>query len=506
MYNNRNSYAEIFTSEELKAIHIPSNLEEVIKEQIKKKKFVLLTGNPGDGKTHLIRIQNDFLLKYDTFIELDINEVSDHKIFLNNLENALIDERPAIIAINEYPLYELLKNMNTEFPFKEEINEAKERSIIYGSECNDYSNQKVALIDLNNRNLLNPFTLKESFTKILSNELNCEICDKGNNCSHILNLTALRHPETQDRIIKLISLLGNIGNHAVMRDILGLIAFILTGGRKCAFLTEAYYDLLFSGQNSLFEDLNFLDPAKLSHPVIDELLWNGLVTEGWYLNQPQASPSNIEDANEAIELFISLKRKYFFEHENGNQLFSLYPKQLLNFLDLLKEANDEEIEVLQKIILSLNRFYNPKEKEDQKIYIWNNHSYESKKYPETIISNRSIPFQNMQILIPKLPLYLQSLDYAPNHFILRVNVTYKNQNYVDLKINFELYKMLMLMAEGHPPQILSKNHKFTIERFMYKLSAKTLNNQTNEFIVRSVKNNNVRKIIIKDGKYLLKSR
>ena len=506
MYNHRNSYAEVFTIEELKAIHISSIFEDVIKDLIKKKKFILLTGNPGDGKTHLIRVQNDFLIKNDTFIELDINEVPDHSIFLKDLKTALLNNRPAIIAINEYPLYELLKNMDEDFPYKKEILEAKEHSIIYGDECKDYGNQKVAVIDLNNRNLLSYNALENAFSKLLNNITTCKICGEIEKCFHNQNLNALRHSEIQHRVIKLISLLGNIGNHAVMRDILGLIAFILTDGKKCTSVTDRYYDLLFKGNNSLFKEIESLNPSRFSHPIIDDQLWNGLIKDGWYLNSPSKIPNNIEDTDEAMEVFLSIKRKYFFEHKDGINLLSLYPKQLSDFLDLLRKANDDEVEILQKVILSINRFYNPKENENQKLYIWNNHSYESKKYLETIISNRSIPFQNMQVLVPKLPLYLKTLDYGPNHFILRVDATLSMDNFVDLKINFELFKMLMLIAEGYPPQILPKNHKFTIEKFMYKLSAKTNKNQTNEFIVRSVKNNNSRKIIIKDGKYLLKSR
>lgn len=506
MYNNRNSYAEVFTKDELNSIHVSSNLEETLKDLVKKGKFILLTGNPGDGKTHLIRMQKSFLEKYNTFIELDINEVQNHKEFLMQLRNALINERPVVIAINEYPLYELLKSMEEDFPYKKEIVEIKNNNIIYGDECGDYSNQRVVIIDLNNRNLLNKVTLEEAFLKLIGNTSYCDHCDDADNCLHNQALTALKHPKIRERVIKLFSLIGNIGIHAVMRDILGAIAYILTEGKKCTLVENKYYDLLFNGNNSLFEAIRKLDPSKLSHPRIDEQLWYGLITDGWYLSPPSIIPNNIEDADEAIEAFISIKRKYFFEHENGERLFPLYPKQLLNFLDLITKASDEEIDVLQKIILSINRFYNPAEQENQKLFIWNSHSYEAKNYPDTILSNRSIPYQNMEILVPKLPLYLKALNYTPDHFLLRVNTNQIKKEYVDLVINYDLYKMLMLIAEGYPPQVLPNNNKFTIERFMYKLSASTKKNQTNEFIIRSIKHNSTRKIIIKDGKYLIKSR
>lgn len=506
MYNNRNSYAEVFTKDELKGIHVPSSLEDTIKEFIKRKKFILLTGNPGDGKTHLIRMQKKFLEKYNTFIELDINEVQNHNKFLDELKKALLAERPIIIAVNEYPLHELLKIMGDDYPFKHEIVKLKQNNIIYGDECDDYDNQKVVIIDLNNRNLLDKVTLEKAFLKLIENTSTCSICGDSEECAHNKSLYALSNKIVRNRIINMLSLLGNIGIHAVMRDILGLVSYVLTGGKACTYVDEDYYDLLFSGQNMLFTAIQELDPAKLSHPIIDEQLWNGLVTEGWLMSPPTIIPNNLEDSEESVEKFISIKRKYFFEHKDGELLSELYSKQLLEFLDLIKEANDDEIDVLQKMILSINRYYNPREQENQKLYVWNSHSYESRKYPDTIISNRSIPFQNMQILIPKMPSHLTTLNYTPNHFILRVETQQHKKEKVDLLVNYDLFKMLMLIADGYPPQILPNNHKFTIERFMYYLSASTNKNQTNEFIIRNIKQNNTRKIIIKDGKYLIKSR
>lgn len=511
MYNNRNSYAEIFSPQELEAIHVTSNLEEVIKNLIRRKKLVLLTGNPGDGKTHLIRYIEPYLKKHNTFIELDINEVADHQAFVSELTEALNNERPALIAINEYPLYELLKSMGNTFPFHDQIEKIKSNSLIYEDECKiDYSSFRAAIIDLNNRNLLNSNTLNDAFNKLLTNVSLCEFCSSGEICVHNQNAKSLSNHEVQKRVIKLISLLGNIGSHAVMRDILGLIAFILTAGKKCSSLNAdiigySYFNLLFNGNNTLFKGLSNLDPARISNPIIDEQLWNGNLKEGWLLEEIDKSPSEIEDSDEAMNLFISLKRKYFFEHVDGEKLFDSYPNELLSFLALVKDSNDDQTDIIQNLVLSINRYYNPKETENQKLFIWNSHSYEARNYPETIISNSSFPFHNMKIQVPKLPKFLRDMEYSPNHFLFRVEDYRTNEN-IDLVVDYDLYRMLMLIARGYPPQILPHNHKFTLNRFMSQLSATQSRLQTNEFTIRSLKNNTIRKIIIKDNKYLIKNR
>ncbi|MED0673813.1 hypothetical protein P4S95_27065 [Aneurinibacillus aneurinilyticus] len=511
MYNNRNSYAEIFSEDELKVIHVASNLEQIIKDLVQKKKLILLTGNPGDGKTHLIRCLEDFLRKHDTFLELDINEVKDYQKFILELKAALDNNKPALIAVNEYPLHDLLQKLKNEFPYYEEINKLKKHTLVYSGEFQvDYSSLPVAIVDLNNRNLLNESILNQVFEQIIQNVSHCDSCDKAKQCVHLNNLSLISNDEIRQRITLLVSTIGNIGSHAVMRDILGFISYIITRGKKCSELdiqdfTNKYYNLMFNGNNSLFRDLLRLDPTKITSPSIDEALWNGELLSGWITKEDILIPKNVEDEDEALQQFKSMKRRYFFEHQEGYKLLELYPKELRNYLKLVRDSCDDQISTIQKLVLSINRYYNPLETENEKLFIWNSHSYEARAYPEVTISNSSFPIHNMKILVPKLPIYLKKMEYVPNHLILRVEEN-KSNEHIDLTINFNLYRMLMLIAEGYPPQILPNNHKFTLNRFMSSLSSTRSRLQINEFTIRSIKNSVPRKILIKDNKYLMKHR
>ena len=55
LYNGKNCYSDHMSEEELGLIHISSNVENIILNLLKANKIVFLTGNPGDGKTFLIK-------------------------------------------------------------------------------------------------------------------------------------------------------------------------------------------------------------------------------------------------------------------------------------------------------------------------------------------------------------------------------------------------------------------------------------------------------------------
>ena len=44
LYNGKNCYSDHMTEEELNLLHIPSKVEEIIRDMLKKRKIVFLTG------------------------------------------------------------------------------------------------------------------------------------------------------------------------------------------------------------------------------------------------------------------------------------------------------------------------------------------------------------------------------------------------------------------------------------------------------------------------------
>ena len=55
LYNGKNCYSDHMSAEELGLLHIRSKVEDIVSEMLKKNRIVFLTGNPGDGKTFIIK-------------------------------------------------------------------------------------------------------------------------------------------------------------------------------------------------------------------------------------------------------------------------------------------------------------------------------------------------------------------------------------------------------------------------------------------------------------------
>ena len=55
LYNGKNCYSDHMNEDELGFLHIPSGVEQLVSDMLDKHKLVFLTGNPGDGKTYIIK-------------------------------------------------------------------------------------------------------------------------------------------------------------------------------------------------------------------------------------------------------------------------------------------------------------------------------------------------------------------------------------------------------------------------------------------------------------------
>ncbi|MED1947213.1 MULTISPECIES: ATP-binding protein [Brevibacillus] len=502
LYNNRNSYADVFSNDELEALHVESGIEPLLRKYIEQKKQIFLTGNPGDGKTHLIKSLRDILEHHEAFIEPDANSIKDEEEFLGKLESAIKAGKPCIIAINEFPLLSILESLGERLPGFHQISAQREKGIIYNKSA-EYPIREVVVIDLNNRNLLSINMAQRTLEKLLEISRACGNCS----CPSKQNLVKLKHPIVQERLLALIEKIGSIGMHVVMRDLLGFFAYVITGGKKCIvkekeeYNDNQYFNLVFSGFNQLFSSLSVFDPYHYTHPEIDESLWNGTLREGWLFENQYEAPENTDDP---IEAFKALKRKFYFENERGGELLDLLPVEYKAYYEVLKDGYDRDYEMIRRIISGINKFFNPDDHEDDKLKIWTTHKYELRTYPKVAVSSKYAYSNQIELLVPKLPSYLKDMEYVPDHFLLRIFKNKDNSRYVELRIDLSLYRVLTLVQSGYPSQLVPEQHQFKLLRFMKELSSLDANVRSNDFIIRDMDNRSSYKVKVNDAQFISK--
>ncbi len=86
-YRGSSGYADYISPSLLSRVHLVTRLDKAILDAAKSGKDIVLTGNPGDGKTHIIRLMKNELdkLKKPMEIVLDASTLSNEEIYENGL-------------------------------------------------------------------------------------------------------------------------------------------------------------------------------------------------------------------------------------------------------------------------------------------------------------------------------------------------------------------------------------------------------------------------------------
>ena len=155
LYNGKNCYTDAMTDEQIELLHIESGVERIIKRMINENKMVFLTGNPGDGKTYIIRSQKALLDGIYTIPDLNsiaLDEEEGAKI-LEELYSCYKNEEPCVIAANEFPFHKLSIKIKSKYPdMYEELENVRQNVLHIGYSLIEL--KRICIIDLNERNLL----------------------------------------------------------------------------------------------------------------------------------------------------------------------------------------------------------------------------------------------------------------------------------------------------------------------------------------------------------------
>ena len=209
LYNGRNCYSDHMGSDELSLLHICSNAESLIADFLARNKVVFLTGNPGDGKTFIIKALAENIAMSHAYVEADLNNVRDYDAVARKLLDCYISEKPAIIAANEYPFLQLLRSIKALSPAMYDEIQRVRRSVIAYSISGPLSG-RIAVVDLNERNLLAPD--HQLLGGLLDRIINLLQEEPVYNDTLLYNLEALSNNEIKQQLLSLFELVVHKSN------------------------------------------------------------------------------------------------------------------------------------------------------------------------------------------------------------------------------------------------------------------------------------------------------
>lgn len=446
--NGRLSFAEKQTEDEAKTIHIPSpKLEEGILALLERGHRVYLTGNPGDGKTHLLRhLEGLPSWPAGTYLELDASAVPESSL-VAGLTKATAAGKPALVAVNEGPLRQMLPRL----PDAAELEAQLGRPFWYEGETLPETASQAVLVQLGSRQVLHPNLVSEAVNLALTR---VEYTDAP--AAVQANVKALRHERVRKRLTDLLAEVGRGGVHVTVHQLLGLLARIITGGQAAtAAHALPYYESLFklpADSSPLAAELRELDPAYLTHALLDTTeLWDAPTKAGPWLPDSKpavGAPGEVGiTPEEARKRFEQLKRQHYFEAGYGDKVLEGLPDDRLTFNSLLSGPASQAAKVIVKALI---RFAGQVPDADLSLPLWTSMRYDADQPAWAKVAGTSLKPVDWLVRRPTLPKPVSELlHYQADHLLL----TLAAKPYPDgpaLLLDLPLWRALNAVSRGLP--------------------------------------------------------
>lgn len=476
LYRSTSAYADNQDPQLLNQAHIETSLDSAIIEAVSKNKSVVLTGNPGDGKTHLLRLLAQQLREAQAVVELDASAISSddlRKRWADSIHKGL----PFCVAINEA----VLKNLAETSPDSEELQSAQqqieeaqrhvENAILY--EKTEFSESDVVSFDLSRRNVLAHEIVNRVLDKLTEPALLDGLPEDIIAESDLKrNLDLLKESRVRYRLQEVLDRVSRRGYHATIRELQALISYLLFGGRELkeviqstGNLKTSLPQLLYNGEGRLFDEIRAtFDPAIVTHPLWDELLvFAETKPEDWLpCWSTEASAIAFDSVEGNLDRFYARKRAFYLFHAKGNDLLPLAGDDESSFANLLTMP---PLKALREMIRLLNGFFEDRSGATE-LRVWQSHRYAQS--PRLILySTTTCSSQDLKVVHPSLrPSMKQAFELAQNHLLL----IHKQDSSARLRVDFPLFEVLQKAKRGIPVLTMENDITRRIWQFMEKLS------------------------------------
>lgn len=467
LYRDESAYSDHVKIGRLRELNIRTKLEDVVRRIVKAGGSVVITGNAGDGKTHTIRLLENDLKAANARTIIDASAVTYDEIVARWSE-AREAKAPFCIAINEGPLIELIRQHSATAPWLVDVQQQLLGLVTYVPVDQTLDERftpqpgATVVIDLSLRRTLAPDLVGQIIDKLTDDVWyeNCASCPHMATCPVHVNRSMLRNERVKARTVTLLERVGERGLRATFREALGFVSYMIFGGRKCAdLMAEPYSEatryswLAFEGQGAIFEQIEAgLDPVRQTVPRVDEHLWRGNY-------EPQAfaghdlSPVLQRDLDavrrvneaEATDAFISLKRRWYFEHPEGRLRHATRADQA--FADLQNPTLSTQLRA-GRLIALINGWWNRADRNQHDVLrLWTRLAYSPRAHGRAMVSGRTVPNLRLHLFKPRLSPALQAAfgNQAADHLLLAPP---DNVRFANLRVDRRLLLYLMSAESG----------------------------------------------------------
>jgi len=374
LYFGEGSNADLTTPQARRVLHVSTPLEARLSSAINGGLDVVVTGNPGDGKSHVARTLAERGLIGDAALLLDLSARSTTEAL--NQWAALKGQRRFLMCANEGPLRELVSEASFDGRLSSIARELEgQLGHLTVADANRLPNEpkSVMLVDLADRNVLDITVVGDAVARICREEFLPELRDRSIDSSAGRNMLLLQNADARLRLARILIVAGQRrGEHVTFRQLWAAIALAVTGGKGLSALqaelsaTDSSLGLTpldhlthKRARGLLAEAVRlYADVAGVSSPDVDDALWHTatLPSGDWYVERPHVddTPQRLWDqgaTQAALHTFRCLKRAVALGHTDGERLVNALEQQTAS------PSAVTASELRQRVVLGLRRLY-----------------------------------------------------------------------------------------------------------------------------------------------------